>query len=1298
MADSNNVIFEPKIGDTGSVVKDIDNLIKSLQTLHDSVVTIKKTQSAGGIGKTLEADAATSTKAAQTISKAYDKIIESDKKARKIVKVHDKPESMDEAIKYYDAINIELGKTNDLLSDQGNIVASGKNALGSSKGIFSSSARSEARGEAKDKKKKTIESKYADASEQISTLASTLDVLTQKTALGKMKLFDLSNTLNDLGESSGDVSVTVGDLLEAFTSGFDDAEQSFKKIGDWRQRLEKLSSGISTWSKGVSAANSAIVKGGGELSKAQKIMGGLASSSGTLTKVLGGASKALGVAGVAVAGFVAGFQIFDKLMGRSAEDIEKRIDALKDAATAETERAKLIREGSVDSVERSIESLQDEIHERQRYAEELRNNAVENTDTFSQIRTVLGHGLGDPTVYGATGDELNNVNDEIKKMQDELEKLNDDGFRAAIERANEYNEALKQQEEVARDVERQEDELLTLRMNIAKSQSNLIKELQDVDEEYDSDLAADQERRHDEELDRVRDHLNDLQNRQDEFNINEERERRDHLLSLQKIDSDFYEKEEEAREEHEKDLIELAQEYHEEEMQSEEDYREESQKSREQYEKRIAKMEEDYNKAKIKRQKDLQYALFEAELDNDALSFFKLMRENEKQAKEEEEAHQDELLEEKKTYEEDRAETQKQHDKDRADRLEEYQKQRAEKMEEYAKDREDAKAQHEQELLEERQAYAEAQKERQYQYQQELNDAVEAYEKRTAELKAQYAEEDALRQEQRAKKRQELLDQFDEELEYFEQRESLLLGYINDFQRLKRIYESREIQQGEQLTSSEVNDVLSSISREVNRLNSIENRSTEETQMLQALTDAATQLRTGLDSDQLFDTARLTQSQIEDINSAVSRGLTDAVVNLENEYGDRVKYSAEDYEAFQRSNIGLGRSLVGDLQDTTNTFFQDMGYNATQSGYETTRELEEQRRRQLIINQQYGTDTLDQLQDQADQENQTISVGFHQLDNTRRQHTIDEMRALDQKYYDEDQTRSGYYDQQQQGLDQAISDNLTRQQEGHESESIATDEFYNQSQDTLLNYHGAQIDAGEQHSQDMLNSENAYHADSLNQTEQFSENMSDELASGYNDTINDIHSESVRAANLIVTVYQQMNNAIIQHAQQSTAALRQTSGGNASWSGYNSIRSSISSALSSGSARRRVVSSGVRRGLLAAEGAFIDKPTSVIAGEGKQPEVIFPFDKSAGIPDNILRSMGKGFYDNLRESTIGLHATRGSDQTTRELARAISNIKPGMKMQIGDVSIGSDISRNEILSQFTELQKALIDIFSGSVN
>ncbi len=46
-------------------------------------------------------------------------------------------------------------------------------------------------------------------------------------------------------------------------------------------------------------------------------------------------------------------------------------------------------------------------------------------------------------------------------------------------------------------------------------------------------------------------------------------------------------------------------------------------------------------------------------------------------------------------------------------------------------------------------------------------------------------------------------------------------------------------------------------------------------------------------------------------------------------------------------------------------------------------------------------------------------------------------------------------------------------------------------------------------------------------------------------------------------------------------------------------------------------------GLLAQEGAFVNKPTLVVAGEGNRPELILPLDRSKGIPADLLNQLGK---------------------------------------------------------------------------
>jgi hypothetical protein len=60
---------------------------------------------------------------------------------------------------------------------------------------------------------------------------------------------------------------------------------------------------------------------------------------------------------------------------------------------------------------------------------------------------------------------------------------------------------------------------------------------------------------------------------------------------------------------------------------------------------------------------------------------------------------------------------------------------------------------------------------------------------------------------------------------------------------------------------------------------------------------------------------------------------------------------------------------------------------------------------------------------------------------------------------------------------------------------------------------------------------------------------------------------------------------------------------------------------------RRGAGGGGRQTLAAAEGALIDRPTLLIAGEGRYPEMVIPFDKSRGIPKETASQFMRGMYN-----------------------------------------------------------------------
>jgi len=169
--------------------------------------------------------------------------------------------------------------------------------------------------------------------------------------------------------------------------------------------------------------------------------------------------------------------------------------------------------------------------------------------------------------------------------------------------------------------------------------------------------------------------------------------------------------------------------------------------------------------------------------------------------------------------------------------------------------------------------------------------------------------------------------------------------------------------------------------------------------------------------------------------------------------------------------------------------------------------------------------------------------------------------------------------------------------------------------------------------------------------------------------------------------------------------------------------SSSSNALKAKTGSGNVLGGGRAKPVFAAKGAFIDKPTAVIAGEGKKPEVIFPFDKSKGIPDNILQKMGKGLHpitsrsggilDGRNTGVVSPIVKRGERMTDQlpynpmggssidfiqQLTASLKQIAGGKDLNIGSIQVGSNISRDEVRQQFATFQTAVLELLSKSIN
>lgn len=241
------------------------------------------------------------------------------------------------------------------------------------------------------------------------------------------------------------------------------------------------------------------------------------------------------------------------------------------------------------------------------------------------------------------------------------------------------------------------------------------------------------------------------------------------------------------------------------------------------------------------------------------------------------------------------------------------------------------------------------------------------------------------------------------------------------------------------------------------------------------------------------------------------------------------------------------------------------------------------------------------------------------------------------------------YEEQKQAAIEALQEQLAAEKESH-AESLAETKANFERQRKLEEENRAFQDARakEDHERQLQQMRDGYQreVDALRDREQ--EALSVIKFGGY---------DQVRA---VQSVQNSMTQAWRNIAQ---SAVNAVSGFSSGFSG------GASRSFTSGGSSGRSFFTPTGRGVFAAKGALIDRPTLMVAGEGNKPELVVPFDESQGIPRDVLGKLGGGgetYNFNLGSITIGDGVSeavvrQALNDMGRTLVQAIADARAGGK-------------------------------------
>ena len=1063
---------------------------------------------------------------------------------------------------------------------------------------------------------------------------------------GQADLSGYSDTLNNISGmierktekygklSDGGVGAQLSEVFEQIAGLTENASK-------WRGQLKDLRANMLESQVRTSAWADSIAEKSPMLSKATKK---LSEGMGTVADKAGGLEVVMGRVTAIVAGLTLGFQVFDALTGKSTQAIEGRIDRLRAEIDA-TEQ--ILSMQSVEQMDDRAEQIREEIAMREEEAAALRQAAVDNTSSFDQVRTILGHMAGDATIYGQTGDALQDVTAEIEKLNDELNLLSDEGLRASVEAARENLEAEQR-------LQRAETDMYQLLSGLATSAEEYEQNVRDLDTQYDDETLRERESRRDEDLSALQSHLGELRKSEDDYQKDVLKAREEHLQSLQEAELDFFRERDRKFADFEKQWAKNEAKLSEELAGMQTDYQEERAEKFEDHNKELIKSEEEYAKRRLEHLEDLQDSLQEAEFENDVVAFMQAKRQGEKELKRMEEERAEELTENAKQFQEQLTLDRENHEESMAERRAQHAEERAEDHKQMMEEMAEAQAAHQENIARIKKEFAERQQAEADAHLESLNDLVESFNERRAEEQANRLREDMERQSRREEERQRLTDQYRDELEKAQKQQDDLLAVIESGGQL--------ILETEDWTTQQRVEALLNTHRDFMA------------EMGYILTDEGLTRDSEL-ADQRRRAAELTNlvgnETVDQLASyAAQRGQTIQAAYDEmmaKDDAQRTAFMANWQAYFYGQDDALARQLAIQADQAAQHWTEVQ--NDTTTGYETLEELQTahwQASRDYLNEHFAGVEglTADRY---AEQEADGAEHETSMLDAQTVGH--------DEQLASEVDHQAALVEAQQEGM--AAREALDQDTQSHLNElNYAYVAYYAALEEQLLLHKEIMVEHWRTNYEALIaqfqtfSSESIAHWDSHYATFEALDEEYRERAYGFieeaegrklNIFERSASQQVTRVASTqqqIVRLYDQAGlaivggmNSVVGNLRSMMASIPTGIGSGAFGSSFSTVSRSSNSFLSNSFLSRA-------RPMAFAEGGVIDRPTLALMGE-RGTELVMPFQPSKGLPENL-----------------------GG---------------PKVEVKFGDINIGSGMSRTEVIQHLNAMQDAIVEAVQEQV-
>lgn len=445
---------------------------------------------------------------------------------------------------------------------------------------------------------------------------------------------------------------------------------------------------------------------------------------GSKAKGVGGIFKFLGenLGGVmsVLQGVNVGFDLFDRISGKSQEQIQKYSESLDKLGQDISNMIQTAMGATAQTGQQEYQQLVLAAKDAQVQADLAMKGAIKMTGAGDMIRSnAEKYYFGTTTIYGAMGEKAMEAAKVQKAAQAEVAKFDiKKGFYDKIAKLNSIVDKAQQAFQDLMDIEGQKVQAeFDFNKEKRADQADFDRQFKRDSEQKAMDLLYAQEDWAKQRVDAYKDNMQAI------LDIE-----KDYTKSIKDADKDMNESRKQSYKQLVKDDKQGDLDYQKSKAEAETNYQDQSYDNEKDYIKGMIQTQKDYAKERMRQERDLLDQLRDLEMNNDVLGYIQAKRDADKQMKDSDEDHNEQLADTKKQHAEERAANQKAHELEMADLEEQNADRKLQLTVGYLEEQQQRQEEHDKQLTQ-----------MQIDAQERLDEQVKAYGKSEAEAWNQFA-------------------------------------------------------------------------------------------------------------------------------------------------------------------------------------------------------------------------------------------------------------------------------------------------------------------------------------------------------------------------------------------------------------------------------------------------------------------------------------------------------------------------------------------------------------------------------